>query len=32
VLPENALAVEVYYDSKDVWPAESLERRKRLFG
>ena len=25
-LPENVPAVEVYYDSKALWPAESLER------
>jgi hypothetical protein len=31
-LPEGALAVEAYYDSKELWPAESLERRKALFG
>lgn len=31
-LPEGALAVEAYYDSKSLWPAESLERRARLFG
>ena len=31
-LPENALAVEAYYDSSAVWPAESLERRRALFG
>lgn len=31
-LPEGALAVEAYYDSNSVWPAESLERRKALFG
>jgi hypothetical protein len=31
-LPEGARAVETYYDSKSVWPAESLERRARLFG
>ena len=31
-LPDGALAVEVYYDSAQVWPAESLERRKGLFG
>ena len=31
-LPEGALAVEAYYDSKELWPAESLERRKVLFG
>lgn len=28
VLPEGALAVEAYYSSKEVWPAESLERRR----
>ena len=32
VLPEGALAVAEYYDSKQVWPAESLARRKVLFG
>jgi hypothetical protein len=31
-LPEAALAVEAYYDSKTVWPAASLERRRALFG
>ena len=31
-LPTGALAVEAYYDSSEVWPAESLERRKALFG
>ena len=31
-LPEGALAVEAYYDSSEVWPPESLERRKALFG
>jgi hypothetical protein len=25
-LPEDVPAVEVYYDSKALWPAESLER------
>jgi hypothetical protein len=25
-LPEGVSAVEVYYDSKALWPAESLER------
>jgi hypothetical protein len=29
--PEGALSVEAYYDSKELWPAESLERRKALF-
>ena len=31
-LPEGALAVEEYYDSSQVWPEESLKRRKALFG
>ena len=31
-IPDGALAVEAYYDSKAVWPAESLERRAKLFG
>jgi hypothetical protein len=31
-LPEGALAVEAYYESGQVWPAESLGRRKALFG
>ena len=31
-LPETALVVEAYYDSAQIWPAESLERRKALFG
>ena len=31
-LPDGATAVEAYYDSSQVWPAESLERRKALFG
>jgi hypothetical protein len=31
-LPEDALAVEDYYDSSQVWPAESLQRRHALFG
>ena len=31
-LPEGALAVEAYYDSSQIWPAESLDRRKALFG
>ncbi len=26
VLPESAPAFEVYYDSKQLWPRESLER------
>jgi hypothetical protein len=32
VLPPGVPAVEEYYDSKKYWPAESLERRKALFG
>jgi hypothetical protein len=31
-LPEDARAVEAYYESSEVWPPESLERRKALFG
>jgi hypothetical protein len=31
-LPAAARAVEAYYDSSTIWPAESLERRKALFG
>jgi hypothetical protein len=31
-LPEGARAAEGYYDVNEVWPAESLERRKALFG
>jgi hypothetical protein len=30
-LPEGARAVPEYYSSSEVWPAESLERRQRLF-
>jgi len=32
VLPEGVPAFPVYYDAKTLWPAESLERRKALFG
>jgi len=32
VLPADVPAVEAYYDSKDLWPPESLARRKALFG
>jgi hypothetical protein len=32
VLPENVPAFPAYYDSKTVWPAESLSRRAALFG
>jgi hypothetical protein len=31
-LPEDVPAFEAYYDSKKLWPAASLERRKVLFG
>lgn len=31
-LPEGVPAFEAYYDSKKLWPAESLARRKALFG
>lgn len=31
-LPDGARAVEAYYDTRDVWPTESLARRKALFG
>ena len=31
-LPESVPAFEIYYDSKTLWPAESLARRKALFG
>jgi hypothetical protein len=30
-LPESAPAFEAYYDSKALWPAESLERLRALF-
>ena len=31
-LPEGAPAFHVYYDTEKLWPAESLARRKALFG
>jgi len=31
-LPESAHAVDVYYDAKALWPAESLERRDAVLG
>ena len=31
-LPEDARAVEVYYDPKVEWPAESRERYRALLG
>jgi len=30
-LPEGVPAFEAYYDSKTLWPAESLERRRAAF-
>ena len=32
VLPPGTPAVERYYDRNEIWPAESLERRRVLFG
>ena len=31
-LPADVPAFEAYYDSKKLWPPESLERRKAIFG
>ena len=31
-LPDDMLVMENYYDNKDHWPAESLERLKQLAG
>lgn len=31
-LPEGAAAFDGYYDSRTLWPAASLERRRALFG
>jgi len=31
-LPEGVPAFEAYYDSKTVWPAASLERRRAILG
>jgi hypothetical protein len=31
-LPDSVPAFEAYYDSKSLWPPESLVRRKALFG
>jgi len=31
ILPDGTPAFEAYYDSKALWPAESLARRKALF-
>ncbi len=31
-LPQNARSYEVYYDTKKLWPPESLERRRAILG
>jgi len=31
-LPADAPAFEIYYDMKTLWPAESLERRRKTLG
>jgi len=31
-LPEGVPAFEIYYETKKLWPAESLERRRALLG
>ena len=31
-LPEGVPTFEAYYDSKKLWPPESLERRRAIFG
>ena len=31
-LPEGVPAFDAYYDSKTLWPAASLERRRAIFG
>ena len=31
-LPENVPAYEIYYDTKTLWPAASLERRQAMLG
>ncbi len=31
-LPPDVPAFDAYYDSKILWPAESLARRKAIFG
>jgi hypothetical protein len=31
-LPDGVPAFEVYYDTKTLWPAESLERRRAILG
>jgi len=30
-LPPGVSAFDAYYDSKKLWPAESLERRRAIF-
>ena len=32
ILPSTTPAFEAYYDSRQLWPAASLERRRALFG
>lgn len=32
VLPDDVPSFPVYYDRRELWPAESLRRRDRLFG
>lgn len=32
ILPAGVPAFPAYYDSKTLWPSESLERRKAIFG
>ena len=32
ILPGNVPAVSEYYNSKEIWPAESLARRKAVLG
>ena len=32
VLPAGVPAFEAYYNAKELWPAESLERRKTVLG
>lgn len=31
-LPEDVPAFEIYYDTKTLWPSESLARRKAVLG
>jgi hypothetical protein len=31
-LPEGVPASEVYYSTKELWPAASLERRRAILG